>query len=66
MRAVASTPRVGIEGHRDGADPERADERVEELGAGRIDQADLVTGAETGAREGGGEATALLPEASGR
>ena len=53
--------RIERDGHR--ADPQRAEERVEELGASRVDETDLVAHAHAGAREPRRVARALRPEA---
>ena len=56
-------PEGGIERYRDRAQAQRAEERVEELGAGGVDQAHLVAAVDAGAAQAGGVASALPPEA---
>ena len=52
----------GVEGHRHRAQPEGAEEGVEELGAGGVDEADLVAALHPELREPRGVARALLPQ----
>src|SRR5207245_11803855 len=51
-----------VERHGHHADPKRAEESEEELGTGRVDEAELVPRAEAAAGEAGGVAPARVPE----
>ena len=51
-----------VERHGYRPEAQRADERVEELRAGRVDEADLVAGPDARGGQPGGVATALRPE----